>query len=108
MTAWLAPPLLPALVFMAVLALVPRRWWFVQLPAVTGWAAVWTDNQLTGRGVRSRSRCNARRTGRYWPIGQPRHGKPLSDKESAMSTANRDRPRHDAGCRFDHPNPGHR
>jgi NhaP-type Na+/H+ or K+/H+ antiporter len=35
--------------FMAVLALIPRRWWFVQLPAVIGWAMVWTDNQITAQ-----------------------------------------------------------
>jgi hypothetical protein len=47
MNAWLAPTLLPALLFMAVLALIPRRWWYIQLPAVIGWAVVWIDNQLT-------------------------------------------------------------
>jgi hypothetical protein len=47
MNAWLAPTLLPALLFMAVLALIPRRWWYIQLPAVIGWAVVWIDNQFT-------------------------------------------------------------
>jgi uncharacterized membrane protein YqjE len=32
---------------MAALALIPRRLWFVQLPAVIAWAAVWTDNRMT-------------------------------------------------------------
>jgi hypothetical protein len=34
-----------------VLALTTRRWWFVQLPAVIGWAVIWTDNQLTAQWV---------------------------------------------------------
>ncbi len=34
MSAWLAPPLLPAVLVMVALALIPRRLWFVRLPAV--------------------------------------------------------------------------
>lgn len=48
MSGWLAPALLPALILMVLFALIPRRLWFVQLPAVVGWAVVWTDNRLTG------------------------------------------------------------
>jgi hypothetical protein len=47
MSAWLVPALLPALIIMALFALIPRRLWFVQLPVVVGWAVVWIDNRLT-------------------------------------------------------------
>lgn len=48
MSAWLAPPVLIASMVMVLLALIPRRFWYVQLPAVIGWAAVWVDGQVTG------------------------------------------------------------
>ena len=47
MSAWLAPPLLAASLAMVLLVLIPRRYWYVQLPAVIGWAAVWVDNHVT-------------------------------------------------------------
>jgi len=47
MSTWLAPPLLPAVLVMVAFALIPRRLWFVQLPAVIAWAVVWTDNRMT-------------------------------------------------------------
>lgn len=31
--------------FMVALALIPRRLWRVQLPAVLGWSLVWVDGQ---------------------------------------------------------------
>lgn len=51
MSAWLAPPLLAASLAMVLLALIPRRLWYVQLPAVLGWAAVWVDGHVTGHGL---------------------------------------------------------
>lgn len=47
MSGWLAPPLLPAALVMVSFALIPRRLWFVQLPAAVAWAVVWTDNRVT-------------------------------------------------------------
>ena len=34
-----------AVFFMVSLALIPRRLWRVQLPAVLGWALVWVDGE---------------------------------------------------------------
>lgn len=48
MRQWLAPPLLPALLVMVLFVFVDRRRWYVLVPAVVGWAAVWVDNRLTG------------------------------------------------------------
>jgi hypothetical protein len=47
MSSWLAPPLLPAVLVMVAFALIPRRLWFVRVPAVIAWAVVWTDNRMT-------------------------------------------------------------
>lgn len=47
MSSWLAPALLPAALVMVAFALIPRRYWYIQLPAVLGWAIVWADNHLT-------------------------------------------------------------
>jgi hypothetical protein len=44
---WLAPPLLTAFVVMVLFALIPRRFRYLQLSAVLGWAAVWSDTRLT-------------------------------------------------------------
>ncbi len=38
---------LAALVMLSFAA-IPRRYWYVQLPAVLGWALVWFDGELTG------------------------------------------------------------
>ena len=47
MSSLLVPPVLAALVIMVSFALIPRRLWFLQLPAVIAWAVVWTDNRIT-------------------------------------------------------------
>jgi hypothetical protein len=44
---WLTPTLLPAVLVMVAFALIFRRYRYSQLPAVLGWAIVWTDNHLT-------------------------------------------------------------
>lgn len=42
------PALVFAILFMVLLALVPRRYWYLQLPAVLGWVLVWWDGEFTG------------------------------------------------------------
>ncbi|KZB84763.1 hypothetical protein [Amycolatopsis regifaucium] len=42
------PVLVFALLFMALLAVIPRRYWCMQLPAVLGWVMVWIDSAFTG------------------------------------------------------------
>jgi hypothetical protein len=37
-----------AMLFMVVLGLIPRRYWYIQLPAVLGWVLVWVDGEFTG------------------------------------------------------------
>ncbi|GLZ28056.1 hypothetical protein Lesp02_02460 [Lentzea sp. NBRC 105346] len=37
-----------AALFMVALAFIPRRYWYIQLPAVLGWVLVWIDGQFTG------------------------------------------------------------
>ena len=32
---------------MICLAAIPRRLWYIQLPAVLGWTLVWLDNELS-------------------------------------------------------------
>ncbi len=41
-------PLVFALLFMVLLGTIPRRYWYVQLPAVLGWTLVWIDSEFTG------------------------------------------------------------
>ena len=47
MSSWLAPPLLPAVLVMVLLALMPRRRRLLIPVVVIAWAAVWIDNRLT-------------------------------------------------------------
>lgn len=42
------PALVFAVLFLVLLALVPRRYWYLQLPAVLGWVLVWWDGEFTG------------------------------------------------------------
>lgn len=44
----ISPTLVAAMLFMVLLGLVPRRYWYVQLPAVLGWVLVWVDCEFTG------------------------------------------------------------
>lgn len=44
----LTPALVFAVLFMVLLALIPRRYWYLQLPAVLGWVLVWWDGEFTG------------------------------------------------------------
>lgn len=37
-----------AALVMLSFAAIPRRYWYVQLPAVLGWALVWFDSEFTG------------------------------------------------------------
>lgn len=37
-----------AALVMLSFAAIPRRYWYVQLPAVLGWALVWFDGEFTG------------------------------------------------------------
>ncbi|MFI6600282.1 hypothetical protein ACIBHX_28895 [Nonomuraea sp. NPDC050536] len=41
--------LLAALVMLAFVA-IPRRLWYLQIPAILGWALVWVDNNSPGSG----------------------------------------------------------
>jgi hypothetical protein len=43
-----SPVLVLALLFMVALVFIPRRYWYVQLPAVLGWVLVWFDGEFTG------------------------------------------------------------
>jgi hypothetical protein len=42
------PTLVLAMLFMVLLGAIPRRHWYVQLPAVLGWVLVWLDSEFTG------------------------------------------------------------
>jgi uncharacterized membrane protein YjjB (DUF3815 family) len=44
----ITPALVFALLFMVLLGAIPRRYWYVQLPAVLGWVLVWIDSAFTG------------------------------------------------------------
>ncbi|RAS67340.1 hypothetical protein C8D87_103679 [Lentzea atacamensis] len=43
-----SPVLVLVMLSMVLLGAIPRRYWYVQLPAVLGWVLVWADSQLTG------------------------------------------------------------
>ena len=47
MSSWLAPPLLPAVLVMVLLALIPRRRRLLIPVGAIGWATVWIDSRLT-------------------------------------------------------------
>ncbi len=47
MSSWLAPPLLPAVLVMVLLAFIPRRRRLLIPVGAIAWAAVWIDNRLT-------------------------------------------------------------
>lgn len=47
MSAWLAPPLLVAMVVMVLFALIPSRFAVLRAAAVVGWAAIWVDGVPT-------------------------------------------------------------
>lgn len=40
--------LILAMLFIVLLGLIPRRYWYVQVPAVLGWVLVWADGEYTG------------------------------------------------------------
>ncbi|MFI9457020.1 hypothetical protein [Amycolatopsis sp. NPDC052450] len=44
----ITPALVLALLFMVLLGAIPRRYWYLQLPAVLGWVLVWIDSAFTG------------------------------------------------------------
>ncbi|MFK0244094.1 hypothetical protein ACIQUM_05305 [Amycolatopsis azurea] len=48
MMGGVTPALLFALLFMVALGAIPRRYWYLQLPAVLGWVLVWIDSEFTG------------------------------------------------------------
>ncbi|WP_340687880.1 hypothetical protein LCL61_17950 [Amycolatopsis coloradensis] len=43
------PALVFAVLFMVLLGGIPRRYWYLQLPAVLGWVLVWVDSEFTGQ-----------------------------------------------------------
>jgi hypothetical protein len=47
MSSWLAPPLLPAVLVMVLLALIPRRRRLLIPVGAIAWATVWIDSRLT-------------------------------------------------------------
>ncbi|WP_410585482.1 hypothetical protein [Amycolatopsis sp. lyj-108] len=44
----ITPALVFALLFMVLLSVIPRRYWYLQLSAVLGWVLVWIDSAFTG------------------------------------------------------------
>ncbi|WP_158896157.1 hypothetical protein [Amycolatopsis anabasis] len=38
-----------AILVMVALVLIPRRLWYLQIPAILSWAAIWVDNEVSNQ-----------------------------------------------------------